>query len=97
MKKYLIIIISAIITAGFLTACASGASGTAKGDAEGENRLQIVTTIFPEYDWVMNILGNNPADAEVSMLLDNGVDLHMPKSSMCFSQSSTNSPSGIWP
>ncbi len=76
MKKYLIIIISAIITAGFLTACASGASGTAKGDAEGENRLQIVTTIFPEYDWVMNILGNNPADAEVSMLLDNGVDLH---------------------
>lgn len=33
MKKYLIINISAIITAGFLTACASGASGTAKGDA----------------------------------------------------------------
>ena len=38
--------------------------------------LQIVTTIFPEYDWVKQILGDNPADAQVTMLLDNGVDLH---------------------
>jgi zinc transport system substrate-binding protein len=35
-----------------------------------------VTTIFPEYDWVMNVLGKNPAGADVTMLLDNGVDLH---------------------
>ena len=38
--------------------------------------LQIVTTIFPEYDWVKQILGDNPADAQGTMLLDNGVDLH---------------------
>ncbi len=76
MKKYLIITISAIIMAGFLTACASGASASAPGAANGGDRLQIVTTIFPEYDWVMNILGSNPAGAEVAMLLDNGVDLH---------------------
>ena len=38
--------------------------------------VTIVTTIFPEYDWVREILGENPADAEVVMLLDNGVDLH---------------------
>ena len=76
MKKYLIIIISAIMMAGFLAACAQGTSDAASGTANEGDRLQIVTTIFPEYDWVMNILGNNPADAEVSMLLDNGVDLH---------------------
>ena len=41
-----------------------------------QNKIQIITTIFPEYDWVMNVLGENPANAEVTMLLDNGVDLH---------------------
>lgn len=41
-----------------------------------KNRLSIVTTIFPEYDWVMNVLGDKAKDADVTMLLDNGVDLH---------------------
>ena len=31
---------------------------------------------FPEYDWVREILGDKADHAEVSMLLDNGVDLH---------------------
>ena len=44
--------------------------------AQDGGKLQIVTTIFPVYDWVMNLLGAEAADAEVSMLLDNGVDLH---------------------
>ena len=38
--------------------------------------LKIVTTIFPEYDWVREILGENSADAHITLLLDNGVDLH---------------------
>ena len=38
--------------------------------------LKIVTTIFPAYDWVMNILGENQNLAEVTMMMDNGVDLH---------------------
>ena len=41
-----------------------------------QNKIQIIATIFPEYDWVMSVLGENPANAEVTMLLDNGVDLH---------------------
>lgn len=40
------------------------------------DKLEIVTTIFPEYDWTREILGKNPANAEVTMLLDNGIDLH---------------------
>lgn len=44
--------------------------------AAGEEKLKIVTTIFPEYDWVMSVLGDRAANAEVTMLLDNGVDLH---------------------
>lgn len=44
--------------------------------AEADKELSIVTTIFPEYDWVMEILGENAQNAEVTMLLDSGVDLH---------------------
>ena len=40
------------------------------------DKLSIVTTIFPEYDWVREILGDKADNAEVTMLLDNGVDLH---------------------
>lgn len=58
--------------AGCFTACSSNVVSAAKENKD----LQIVTTIFPEYDWVMNILGENPAGAEVTMLLDNGTDLH---------------------
>ena len=56
-----------------LSAC--GAVNAASA-ASGDEKIQIVTTIFPEYDWVMNVLGDDPANAEVTMLLDNGVDLH---------------------
>lgn len=72
MKKYISLFLAALLVLGSLTACGSGnASGKAKNE-----KIQIVTTIFPEYDWVMNVLGENPAGAEVTMLLDNGVDLH---------------------
>ena len=72
MKKIISIIVAAILMAGSLTAC--GTAG-AEGGA-GAGRISVVTMIFPEYDWVMNILGENPAGVEVTMLLDNGVDLH---------------------
>lgn len=44
--------------------------------AEATKQLSIVTTIFPEYDWVRQILGDKFPDADVTMLLANGVDLH---------------------
>ena len=72
MKKYISILIAAIMMVSCLSAC--GTATTA--EAAGKDKIQIVTTIFPEYDLVKNILGENPAGAEVTMLLDNGVDLH---------------------
>ena len=42
----------------------------------GEGKMNIVTTIFPEYDWVMNVLGEKKENANVTLLLDNGIDLH---------------------
>lgn len=74
MKKFKMISIFAalFLMIGSLTACGTQNDTT----KQSTDSLQIVTTIFPEYDWVKEILGENPADAEVTMLLDNGVDLH---------------------
>ncbi len=72
MKKYISVLLAAILIVSCFSACAS----KELSKASANNKLQIVTTIFPEYDWVMNVLGDKANDAEVTMLLDNGVDLH---------------------
>ncbi len=69
MKKQISTILAALMLTGCMTAC----SGKPIGDPD---KLQIVTTIFPEYDWVMNVLGDKAGDAEVTMLLDKQVDMH---------------------
>ena len=73
MKKILTKIAAVLMSAFMLTACAGQGSGNV--GAGSSDKLQIVTTIFPEYDWVMQILGDKAEGADVTMLLDNGVDL----------------------
>lgn len=79
MKRVIAIIIAAVFVIGSLAACGSkdtAGEGSAAKSAGDSDKLQIVTTIFPIYDWVQNILGEEAPHAEVTMLLDNGVDLH---------------------
>lgn len=71
MKKIVSVFIAVALLTVSLSAC-----GNSKDAAADSGKIKIVTTIFPEYDWVMSVLGDNPAGAEVTMLLDNGVDLH---------------------
>ena len=70
MKRIFSVFLAVMIIASLL--CWNGIPAKA-ADAE---KLNIVTTIFPEYDWVRQILGDKFSDANVTMLLDNGVDLH---------------------
>lgn len=72
MKKIIAVTVASIMAAGAIGACSSDTVNEETAD----KKISVVTTIFPEYDWVLNVLGDNPADAEVTMLLDNGVDLH---------------------
>nr|WP_296190531.1 metal ABC transporter substrate-binding protein [uncultured Anaerobutyricum sp.] len=39
-------------------------------------KISIVCTTFPQYDWVKNILGKEAECFNVTLLLDNGVDMH---------------------
>ena len=45
------------------------------GESESD-KLRVVATIFPGYDWVHQIMGDRAAAADLTMLLDNCVDLH---------------------
>lgn len=47
-----------------------------ENDNNKTEKVKIVTTIFPEYDWVRQIAGDKVSDMDITMLLDNGVDMH---------------------
>lgn len=51
-----------------------GTTPAAKPGAE-EKKIEIVTTIFPEYDWVREIVGDANPNVHLTLLQD-GVDLH---------------------
>ena len=68
MRKSIAVVMTIFMLAGLMTACS--------GNTAKPEKKQIVATIFPEYDWVMNVLGDKAGDYDVTMLLDNGVDLH---------------------
>ena len=70
MKKILALLLALWIPAAVLSGCAP------QDDSAASNKLNIVTTIFPAYDWVREILGDETDRAEITTLLDSGVDLH---------------------
>ncbi len=69
MKIRKILMAAAIFTA--LTASAFAAKKSAKND-----KLKVVTTIFPQYDWTREIMGDKASSAQLTLLVGNGVDLH---------------------
>lgn len=69
MKKIISIILCLLMTICLMTSCGTPTTNDNK-------KLSIVTTIFPEYDWVSEILGDNSKNTDLTILLDNGVDLH---------------------
>ena len=75
MKKITAMLLALFMLIGVLAGC--GKQSDDKTDkTDKTDKLSIVTTIFPEYDWVKEILGDKADNAEITMLLDNGVDLH---------------------
>ena len=45
-------------------------------DSSDSQKLQVVATIFPEYDWVREILGDQADNVDLTLLLGNGTDMH---------------------
>ena len=67
MKKAISVFFAVLLILGL---CACG--GT---ESKSSDKINIVTTIFPVYDWLRNVAGEDTR-VEITMLLDSGVDLH---------------------
>ena len=68
MKKIIALALCLIMAAGLLASCSQ--------QKKNDGKTRIVVSIFPVYDWVRQIVGDKSDSVEVSLLLDNGVDLH---------------------
>ena len=74
MKKIFTIFLALTMVVGLLAGC--GKTNDAETGEADSDKLKVVTTIFPEYDWVKDILGDKAGSTDLTMLLSNGVDLH---------------------
>ncbi|MBO4809095.1 MAG: zinc ABC transporter substrate-binding protein [Lachnospiraceae bacterium] len=75
MKRILSIVIAAVLACAGLAGCA-GAGSASADNAQAADKIQVVATIFPAYDWAKEVLGEKADNVELTLLLDNGVDLH---------------------
>lgn len=82
-KKILALLLAICCCLSLVSCGKSAVSDTSEGAVSSQtepnqtaSKLSIVTTIFPQYDWVEQILGDSTDNAEVTLLLDSGVDLH---------------------
>lgn len=68
MRKFVSLLLALVWMTGLLAGCNVGSTDSGK--------LRVVTTVFSAYDWTRQILGEHAQNAELTLLLDNGVDLH---------------------
>ena len=67
----------AMTSATSSTSNKSTASTTSENKTDDTNKkLSVVCTIFPEYDWIRELVGDKKDNYEITYLLDKGVDLH---------------------
>ena len=67
----------AMTSATSSTSNKSTANTTSENKTDDANKkLSVVCTIFPEYDWIRELVGDKKDNYEITYLLDKGVDLH---------------------
>lgn len=76
MKKFIAFLMIIVMMVVPLTACSSSTDTKEETNKDTEDKLSIVCTIFPEYDWAKKILGTHTEDVDLTLLVDNGVDFH---------------------
>ena len=77
MKKFAAFVMVVFAVALALSAC--GMDSNAKSLAN--KKVSVVATIYPQYDWLKNILGEYADKVDLKLLIKNGTDLHSYKPS----------------
>lgn len=83
MKKVFSVIFIALILLVVVASCANNNSNSANRNSQNVasatsevSKKKIICTIFPIYDWVREMVGENASNFEITCLINNGVDLH---------------------
>lgn len=77
MKKFAAFAMFVLATALMFVAC----SAESNEKAPAQKKVSIVATIYPQYDWLKNILGDRLDAVNLKLLIKNGTDLHSYKPS----------------
>lgn len=62
-----------ILILGMISGCAVNNKESMAAD---DGKIHVMCTTFPIYDWTRQIVGEDNEDVEVTLLLDNGTDMH---------------------
>lgn len=77
MKRLLSALFTLLIILTVITGCTQTPPTAAPSESGSDDgKLNVVCTIFPQYDWVKQVLGNRADNINLTLLLANGVDLH---------------------
>ncbi|MBR4315167.1 MAG: zinc ABC transporter substrate-binding protein [Lachnospiraceae bacterium] len=74
--KRVLLVISLIVTFVLVSACGKKVTTENASASTDSKKIKIVTTIYPEYDWVSNIIKGKEEKFDLSILMTSGVDLH---------------------
>lgn len=77
MKKIAVFAMFVLATALTFVAC----SAESNEKAPAQKKVSIVATIYPQYDWLKNVLGDRLDAVNLKLLIKNGTDLHSYKPS----------------
>lgn len=72
-KKKLLFAVLALL---WLPAFGLAACAPAEQAADADAGPHIVATVFPQYDWLCQIIGDNPGHLQLTLLLADGTDMH---------------------
>lgn len=72
------VVATAILCVGLLAGCSGDGNqgNTSTAQDTKSDKVEIVCSTFPAYDWVTQVVGDEADGCEIVYLMDNGVDLH---------------------
>ena len=75
MKKILALL-ALVFTVSLLASCSDTHASSPIKENGDSHKIQVVATIFPQYDWAKQVIADNDENFELTLLLGNGIDLH---------------------
>lgn len=71
MKRIAAVLCALILCMSMLSGCGDLSESFVNSD-----KIKVVCTIFPQYDWIKQIIGEEADNYEIKLLTDSGVDMH---------------------